>query len=370
MIDNDDPQEFRRSFIQFTVRDEANLESTLLLSLATLEIHENPGARPSTTLMKHYSRTLKVIQQRLVSGDRGDALLMAVLRVVILCLFYSDWNSFQTNSRGFSKLVHLRGGLDNLGWAGWFTYVYSWIQLRWANHLAQIKAKEPEHQGRSFTYPTHPYPGHVCVMVSKLPIGFQDVLLQSRVSLEIMEFLYEVSQWSSSYSQTPDVGSVEQQNRLGRQGITLALECANHLASANPNPIERLLCIGLLAFILSLDGQTIKDSKGLYEHMATISALSKTARSSNLGSLLVWLATVIGTAEDHLAPTAPTGSNEWLLLDMVVAEGRLKTWEQVKVVLKRFFFVNRLEPNWRSCWHRAWHRAAAKKRGGTLKQHK
>jgi hypothetical protein len=135
-----------------------------------------------------------MIQRKIAGSEVDDALLMAVCAAISYHLVYSNWTSVEAHLKALRLLVNLRGGLNNLDWQGWFAYVYSWAELRWINHLAQEAPYQPGHRARVLEYPVHPYLPATCLLISKLPVGFQEVALAGFVSMQVLSFLKRTSE--------------------------------------------------------------------------------------------------------------------------------------------------------------------------------
>ena len=324
-----------------------------MMCMATIELHANPQAPKSKTLILHYSRLMQMIQQRFQQRDYNDGTVMALLRLLMLCCFYCDWRSFESNYVGFRRLLQLRGGLDKLKWPAWSTYGYIWVQMRWMNHLAQLKAAGKLLSSTPLTYPSHPYPAKVCLLIAKLPIGFQDMLLDRHISLEVVEALARITVWSAKIEQA-DTSDPTHQAQLGREGITLSLSMSEYLASSDLGAEEHLLCIGLMSYIFSLDFQNIRDPRGLDEHLKDVLALYRRSKLAPFPDLLAWLAVVLATTEDSY-DFNDVDNGRWALIDHLVAEEEegLRSWDAVRPRLARFLFPLVLEGKWRACWNMA-----------------
>lgn len=329
------------------------LECILMLCQAQLELRALPESQPSKIVMVHRTRTLNALQQKLTSGSNDDSVLIAVLGALTYDLIYSDWTSFEANLKGLRNLVHLRGGLSDLGGQGWFEYVTNWAELRWANHLAQLPQTERGHQPPvTLTYPRHPFSSDTCLLISKLPIGFQDTTLTSLLSIQTLDFMLAVSKWSENFTRAVVESCIADQGKFSLEGIQLAARVSRLLACPQLHGKERLLCTALLAFVVSFDGSQATQARyprGLENHMRELGKW--TAGITERGcACLVWIALVLASAKDSMA--APL-ANRWTLLDKVVDEGDFRTWEEVRLVARTFFWNQWLEARWEGCWRNA-----------------
>ena len=337
---------FRRKFFEISMTHAIVLESTLAICQAQLEVSALPESQPSKIGMIHRGKALQMIQHGLKSSSTSDTLLIAVIAALAYDTIYSDWKSVEANLKGLRHLIMLHGGSEKLGLQGWFSYAYAWAELRWANHLAQIAPTQPEYNPLTLDYPSHPYSPDICLIIAKLPIGFQEVTLSSLLSTHVLKFLKEISEWTTRYNLAICENHTGDQSVYSLEGMRLANHGAIILGSCNLKPKERLLCIGLLTYIISFDGQQARHPRGLEDHMAD---LRDAARGLLLSKcwLLTWIAMVIAAAKDSMAVPL---TNRWLLIDQLVDEGELKEWQDLQQILCRFFWNESLDRRWESCW--------------------
>ena len=266
-------------------------------------------------------------------------------------LIYEDWASFEQNLKGLRNLVKHRGGVDALGWQGWFAYCVSWTELRWANHLATLPlsslSSENAPPSIQLTYPTHPYDPQICLLISKLPSGFQDITMVSILSHQVLRFMQSVCSWTTTFtlaltnSDTPTVST------CSLEGLRLAALAARLLAGPALSIHERILCITFLAFVVSFDGTQARHPRGLEDYMAVLPDLVEPIKPSVCPSV-AWIALVLASAKDSIA--APL-VNRWLLLDIVFDKGLHVDWDtQGKVLVKRYLWNRWLIERWETCW--------------------
>jgi Fungal specific transcription factor domain len=337
---------FRRKFFEISMTHAIVLESILAICQAQLELRALPESQPSQIVMIHRGKALQMIQHKLKSSSTSDTLLIAVIGALAYDMIYSDWKSVEANLKGLRHLIMLRGGSEKLGLQGWFSYAYAWAELRWANHLAQIAPTQPEYNPLTLNYPSHPYPPNICLIISKLPIGFQEDSLASLLSTQVLKFLEEISEWTTRYNLAICENRTRDQSVYSLAGMRLANHGAVILGSCNLKPKERLLCIGLLTYIVSFDGQQARHQRGLEDHMADLKHTSHGLLLSKCW-LLTWIAMIVAAAKDSMAVPL---TNRWLLIDLLVDEGEHREWRDLQQILHKFFWNESLDTRWESCW--------------------
>jgi hypothetical protein len=365
------PDSFRRSFFQLSMKEPIMFEAVIAISQAHLDLSQHPGTLPSTAVLQHRGKVLRMLQASLVSspGNVADIALMAVFCMLVLDIMFADWTSVKANMQGFRHLASLRGGIDNLGWSGWFRVCFSWAELRWAGHIARAnETKSITAPLEPPTYPTHPFNPATCLSISRLPQGLREAALQKQLSNEVISFLEQVQTWTlgpqtdcaEAWVRQPLASFMRDRNDY-LKSLRISVIGADILGKYILKPTERLLCIGVIAYIISADGSADdgRQAKGLDDHLAGIQALCAEA---GLCDYLLWAGLVLAASTDGIAPL----SNKRVLLDRMLeldTRGDYGEWSGVKLMLRKYFWNPFIEAKWEVSWLAAVGRKAARKRG-------
>jgi len=322
------------------------LESALALCQAQLELRARPESQPSKLVLFHRGKALNLIQRKISGSEIDDALLIAICASISYDLIYSNWTSVEAHLKALRFLVNLRGGLNNLGWQGWFAFIYSWAELRWISHLAQEAPYQPGHRAIVLEYPRHPYSPTICLLISKLPVGFQEVARTGSISLQVLTFLKRTFEWSKGYTIAMCNHWITEESQYCLDGMRLENWVVVVLGSRNLEQDERLLCIGLLAYIISFDGQHARHTKDLEDHMVNLGDTCGHLSPSKC-PWVIWVSMVIAAAKDSIAAPLP---NRWLLLDLLLHEGIVTSWKEVQEILQTFLWNKSLDERWEASW--------------------
>lgn len=373
LLINGDPETFKRSFFQLSMNEPIMFEAVIAISQAHLDLSQHPGTHPSSAVLQHRGKVLRMLQSSLLSSPGPtvpDTALMAVFCTLVLDIMYADWPSAQANMSGFRHLARLRGGIDNLGWSGWFRMCFAWAELRWAGHIARANSMKALGLPLEITtYPAHPFNPATCLSISRLPPGMREAALQRQLSNEVISFLAEVQSWTDS-TQKDCVREVWVRQPLASfmrdrndyiQSLRISVRGAELLGKYTLKPGERLLCIGVVAYIVSADGSADdgRQAKGLADHLVGIEALCADVR---LCEELLWVGLVLAASTDGIAGLR----GQWVLLERMVemdVRGQWREWEGVKRRLRRYFWNPFIEAKWELCWRAAVAGRLVKKRG-------
>ena len=358
-----DPDSFKRSFFQLSMKEPIVFEAVIAISQAHLELSKKPGSQPSTAVLQHRGKVLKMLRASLMSSSGPnvqDTALMAVFCMLVLDIMYADWTSVKANMQGFRHLVSLRGGIDNLGWSGWFKMCFSWVELRWAGHIARVNSmRSLELPMEEPTYPAHPFNASTCLSISRLPEGLREAALQRELSNEVIAFLEQVQIWTTGphkacaevWTRQPLASFMRDRNDY-LKSLRISVQGAEILGKYILRPSERLLCIGVVAYIISVDGSADdgRQLKGLDDHMVGIRTLCDEVHFCDY---LLWAGMVLAASTD--SPMAPL-RNHWVLLDRMLEldiRNDYRSWTDVQPMLRKYFWNPFIEAKWEVCWRAA-----------------
>ena len=350
MIGQRSVESFSRDFFQFTLSDTATLETMLSICQAQLELRAVPGSRPSKIARIHRSKALTALHKKIESSCMDDTVITPIIGSLTYDLTYGDWTSFEQNLKAVHNLINLRGGLETLVWRDWIRYVMSWAELRWATHLAMLSSdKSNPFRLIDIVYPSHPYNPDICLLISELPIGLQELIMAVPVSVPVMRLMQSVTQWSRRFTDAITNTAVSEISACSLEGIRLSALATKIVACAGLSPREYVACITLLAYVASFDGTQARHPGGLEEHMQSLPSLIASVQGSDR-PILIWIALVLASAKDSIAGPLP---NRWLIMDLLASKGRFPEWEEARDIARRFLWNRWLEERWESCWQTA-----------------
>jgi hypothetical protein len=187
------------------------------------------------------------------------------------------------------------------------------------------------------------------------PVGFQELADAGLLNATIVELLGQVAGWVGCSNGSCD-GTISL-GQLNIQGLALAADFARLISTCVMTELEILLCIAVVAYIVSFIEGPEGHSRGLEDLTADLDLF-------DLGPfdtpLCLWMATVIAGAN----PTVPAPLvHRWTLIDQVMAmEDTVMTWPEALLIFDKFFWTSRHEAHWQRCWNTALERNAVDKK--------
>lgn len=245
----------------------------------------------------------------------------------------------------------------------------------WAYHENQKLTIAPTESKIQLEYPIHPFPPKLCILISKLPIGFGELSLSGTLSIQIITILSHVSQWIEQlqHGRKQGTGSLGEANGTYFKQTHACLELVGH---PKLKLAERILCFALVACTLETYSKSRQASP---IHQRILESLTEKVSRENLASLdgecSLWMGLVVA---GH--PTSPDVSCKEavslqqvreelrgaarprdILLDTVMAKSaKARHWKLVLQMVQKFFWDERLLQRWKSVWELALMRHARK----------
>jgi hypothetical protein len=353
---------FKRKFFQLSISSPAITE--IIMAIAQVHIQQlfsSGSAEHSHFILQHRGKALKGLRNALKEStpDSMDTALVLMMSLLVLDSNSEDWISYEANLKGLRQFIKLKGGLGSLGWYGWAAWMTMWAELRWLGNLTQLAIAESRTHGlKSLTYPDHPFPSELCLDISELPEGFTKLALSKHLSNDVIRHLRSVSQWSHGFRLCIRVsGDLKdfsiQEMRLANTTYTLLETC--HL-----KPIERLLCIGILTYIISFDANVPLERHPQYlkDYAPKMDVLfCELPVADQTNEALVWVATCIAAINVNIVELP--AEEQWFLLDLILdrrcwSDTFEAVWGDVWRDTSMFFHNEILETKWKQCWKARW----------------
>lgn len=321
---------------------------------------------PSATMLWHKARALKALQAK-ISTETEDKVATWTANETILATFYlmegaarfGYESEFKAHCLGLLRMMQLRGQvasgcLKDL-------YVMQAVGLVEGTEMAsglKHDITQGSHQpssnkqadGTSVTATTalrYPQPDiqldrSLQSAIDILPEGFRDLAISGNLSIDFIFLLGEQSQQFDSITQS---ASAERQTK-GIKGARL-------LANRSQNAVERLACLGTVAFLTRRTAQM-----QMFPEVAYINRLamlgSQMPSFSKEGTLCyrelrVW-ATLVGTEIAITAGATLKQRARQLMMDLVLQERWIGGWIDVERIVKRYLWDERSLAAWKRHW--------------------
>jgi hypothetical protein len=353
LVESSKAHVFKRNFFAMSMAEPIIMEAVFAGSQLRLDLANDSNDKPSKFVLQHRGKVMEMIAERIKNPKKmlEDVTFFALIGMITLDAFLGNWISFKSNLDGFRMLVVLRGGIENLGWQGWFRSHLGWTEFQWATY----KARNRLNTSMVPAYPRHPFPSALSVSVSKLPEGFREAALSRNLSIEVINLLRNVSSWTNTRdNEEPGIYYLE-----GLKSISDVVEV---MSKYDISRSERIICIATVAYIIETDGRSkeARTPRGLEDHLLDIERLHS---GLSLNDMLLWAAVVIAASNDD---PKNSSANKWKVLDCIMdadMDNELDEWEDVKKRTRKFFWNESIETTWESCWRVALDRKTERTNG-------
>lgn len=352
---------FKREFFQTSISTPAITEILMAISQVHLQQFNAGGIVDPHLILKHRGKALRGLQNALSSSTQQskDAALILILSLLILDSNFEDWVSYEANLRGLRQFVKLQGGLECLGWHGWAIWMTMWAETRWLSHLTQLAIIESTTHGlKPSVYPCCSSFRGQSLDVSKLPEGFTRMALSNHLSMDVIRYLRDVSRWSHEFRAC--IRASGDMKDFSIQEMQLANRIYTVLQTYQLESLEHLVCVGILAYIISFAANVPLERHPQYLKYCAPSirlSFSELPAAQKMDDVLVWTATCIAAINTKIVEVP--AEDQWFLLDHVLDQHwRLgdfeSTWRVVWKSISMFNHDEYLEQKWKDCWYDRW----------------
>ena len=196
------------SFLRFALAEATQNPALFLAQIAYAQGYfERVILRKSSTSLvfaKHRSNALKQFQTQLSKAVlcTGDAEILTIYTFIALAgMLGAQSNELEAHYAGLWRLIHMRGGLDQLGGDGLLKGEIIRLDLFRPLTPSSTFMCKPLH------YAKHPFSADYSACVSKLPPGLSELALSHYLSIELVNLLVAYQDWwrMSEMGQANDV---------------------------------------------------------------------------------------------------------------------------------------------------------------------
>ena len=251
----------------------------------------------------------------------------------------------------------MRGGIETLGGRGTLRQAIETVTSFRAYHTKlETPASTPAIDTTTtvstirLDYPTHPFPISVTSIISKLPDGFCNVALKRTISLQLIDVIADIQEQTLLQRNSPQEVPSPFKNHIYE-----ADKCIEILKSTTMPELERMICGGLLAFIvqshispalLASEPRTTVYDEPLQNIMLE---LSKYIYFNYEGEALLWVIFCFAPLQKHILRDY-RGDFFYHNILRFKQSGR---WSATKASLKKFLWTDARLSEWKSNWEEA-----------------
>jgi hypothetical protein len=216
---------------------------------------------------------------------------------------------------------------------------------------------------RYLNYPRHPFPSNTCSVISSIPIGFHELALKRRLSLELLDVLKRMGKWKRAMDRIQQDRSAASPSDLAYVLEYESLEDVKDLRYISEalkktslenkiSDLEDWLCKGLILYTLNVWRRTRWTRMYQRLRMELTEALQVFNYADKLEKgCLIWLTMV--TVESWKIGFTLLLQGSDLIRHLLDANKVLENWQNVENILQRFFCYGPLTKEWKVCWGKA-----------------
>jgi hypothetical protein len=246
----------------------------------------------------------------------------------------------------------------------------------------------PEETPNRLEYPNHPLSAHLGEVIARLPQGFSDIALKRDLSTQIIDLILDLQEQSQEVSSHPSRSN--KSIPPAERHIYTADKCLSFLQSRSMLELERMVCGGLLAYVISCQDE---DRTRVYDE-ALKKFLAELANYTFFNydqEVLLWVTFCFAGLQGRLFNKGPDDSAQDITMDTVENDQlqeptqedgqfavhffhhtimRFKEsnkWRRVEAVLKKYLWSPERMADWKERWEEcvAVHRPQGQSRSTT-----
>lgn len=315
------------------------------------------GFRPSDQLVRLQQQGLSHIRDRLMrtGAETDDVLFASIVQLMVADSVCGNIQSLMSHQRGARKLVTMRKG--DLGQSmfratlGVLAVIEFYVAVM--QFIFPPPKSPPAPAENPLRYVCHPFPASVCVRLSRLPQGLEELVLSSKCSLQTIDLLEHLSEWSSSIKDTVGDNGLASKAlaRLFAEPMDTsrsAIFILRHLRQAEAHTsIEFLLCLGIIIIIKhqrNIRKQDFLDDELLHSFTRSLKQYPNPSQPEI--QLMIWLVAVISWRISHAFPAHADD-----LLDFTIQRHQqAQDLNSVRAIWRKFLWHQRFEGSWTRCW--------------------
>jgi hypothetical protein len=313
--------------------------------------------KPSSYLLGLYAKGIARVQERIIEAANGqdDRLLASIIHLMITDSVCGNFVQSISHQDGARKIVELRQGKN--AEQPLFKMALA-VLVVGEFYVSLIRFLSPEpilpEEDNPLKYLRHPFPAAVCVSISGLPQGLQELILTRRISIQTISIMQKINAWSSAIAMI-SARTGDTDNATYRKLFTDPMSCSRsaifilrHLQKAGHTlTIEYIFLIGITIVIKHQSAMNLTDhlDEGLLNGF--INAIKCFASPTPIETeTIIWLTVVIYSRKQYTIPNLA----EHLLDYVIQSETFGKDLSAVQATWSRFLWYDTFGGSWTRSW--------------------
>ncbi|ETI22463.1 hypothetical protein G647_06538 [Cladophialophora carrionii CBS 160.54] len=320
------------------------LFEAIILSMSRLHPAGQSAIVPGGVRFSYYrTSVISKLHRRLAVKEKAtdDITIHTIIALISADFFAGHDENAATHLKGLQAIVASRGGLEHGDFDRFTIY-----NLTGCHALCQFASERYRQCSAAavkpqieLIYPEHPYSPSLCALIATLPVGFGDIAIDGRLSVQIIKLLARLASAAQDSPLRKDV-SVTEVNKIG-------IDLLSFMSQRSVTPLERSICV--LCFMFNIrDGLQATRNKGQQifgEFLGNLKNVLKTTSETFMSlegctaDLAIWgvaILTTVSTAEGLGLSEEERGET---LARLVRRHPRTaRYWNEIELRVKRFFF--------------------------------
>jgi hypothetical protein len=381
--------------LPFALKHVLLFESIVALCRASVLISLGKPAFEDMAFVYHRGNVLTGLNSKLASKKcTDDDALLTVTMLMTLEYLIGNFNAVKMHYKGLERMLELRGGCSDASSHSnpdWTQFMRSGITAYKAlgsfvtGQAPTIPADSPGFVDETFeelvlnkplSYAENPFSPDLCIILSRLPRGFAELVLRTRISLQTINILASTHLIATQHDGLDLEGPFVAGSRLSGSSnpspahhdrksmiIQNLLSSLQRLSLMSPSALELCLSYGLVAFLFQLRRLAPLNLfyDPLLQQFLKVVPCHPKPTTAQEQSCLLWASVAVAGA---LALRPIPIPNAHLVFDHILElYPDARKWSWLERVLRNFFWTDSIGLHWKTVWQ-----AGMKRRALLLRQ--
>lgn len=376
--------------LPYSLKHPILFESIIAVCRASVLLSLGKSAFEDPAFIQHRGNALAALNTKLTSQScTDDSALLTVTMLMTLEYLTGNHYGVRMHCRGLEKMIQLRGPLsensDPDTDSDWTRFLKT--GLTGYKALGSFVTGQPPNIPSSslgfasetfealsldkpLCYPEKPFSEDLCIVLSRLPSGFSELSLISRVSEQMINTLASISAAKTQYDLSEEMSKMPKPPASGmftspdsphdsqQMAIQNLLSALQRLSLMSPSILETYLSFGLISFLFQL--RRLAPLNLFYDPILRqfISILPHHSKPVIVEEqhVLIWAnMAVAGSLGLRLVPMPDAHT---ILDHMLELYPESRKWSRLEKILCNFFWTRDILEHWKRVWETAMTRRA------------
>ncbi len=357
-------------------------ESIIAVCRASILLSLGRSTFEDSAFIQHRGNAIAGLNRKLQSREctDDDALLTATMLMTLEYLMGNQYG-VRMHCTGLEKMLQLRGPVSNdKEQSDWAKFVrqgltaYKALGSFVTGQPPDIPADSPGYLKETFeelaldkplSYPEPPYSPDLCIVLSRLPSGFSELCLKSRISVQMINVAASISAATTLLASKslldgvfmlspPEQGLCDEERH--QTMIQTLLSSLQRMSLSSMVPVEHSLTLGLLSYVFQL--RSLSPLNLFYDPLLRNFIMSFPCHSKpstvEEQNCLIWSS--MAAAGALALRVVPMPGSHTVMDHALEIYPDMRSWGKVEKILRGFFWTDDIGSHWKTVWEAAIHR--------------